>query len=80
VVDLRQREDSTDFIWPEYDTTYNSKTMAAENNATKEDLQGKRVLLTLVPGAVGRVVSKDGSESELEVYYKAKVFLDMDSS
>ena len=79
VVKLRQREHPTEFFWPEFNATFDEKYMQTESNGNKEDFEGKKVLLTLVPAAFGRIVNKkDRTETELDVYYKALVILDIE--
>jgi len=78
VVKLRQREDATEFIWPEYNNPFDERLMQSENDGTEEDFAGKRLLLALVPAAVGRLFNKQETEAEMEVYYKASVILDME--
>lgn len=81
VVKLRQREDQTEFYRPEFDTPFNDDTMQAEHNGTTEDFIEERVLMTLVPGALGHVVDRSGDyEAEVEIYYKALVLLNLKES
>jgi hypothetical protein len=80
-VQLRQREIVTEFTWPEPGAIFDDFRLQAENNGTKLDFEGKRVLLTLVPGAFSWIPSDDlQGEMEEIIYYKAAVFLDMDDN
>jgi len=78
VVQLRQREDRTDFVWPKYGSVYDKTTMNMVTRATEDELEGKKVQLSLIPAAIGWLRNEDG-ESEMEVFSKAVVILDLES-
>jgi hypothetical protein len=78
VVQLRQREDRTDFVWPKYGSVYDKATMNMVTRATEDELEGKKVQLSLIPAAIGWLRNEDG-ESEMEVFSKAVVILDLES-
>jgi hypothetical protein len=78
VVQLRQREDRTDFVWPKYGSVYAKTTMNMVTEATEDELEGKKVQLSLIPAAIGWLRSEDG-EPEMEVFSKAVVILDLES-
>jgi hypothetical protein len=79
VVKLRQMTRPIEFFWPQTGEVYDEARMQAQNNGTKADLAGKKVLLCLVPAAYTRV-PVDGRPGEMEdlMAYKATVVLDMD--
>jgi hypothetical protein len=81
VVQLRQRDDRTDFIWPGYGSVFDKTTMKTSANLTKDELEGKKVQLTLAPAAIGWLANQEETEErEMEVYQKATVILDLKPS
>jgi hypothetical protein len=78
VVQLRQREDRTDFVWPKCGSVYDKTTMNMVTRATEDELEGKKVQLSFIPAAIGWLRNEDG-EPELEVFSTAVVILDLES-
>jgi hypothetical protein len=79
VVRLRQRKHPIEFFWPMTGEAYDDARMQAENNGTRADLLGKKVLLSLVPAAYSRVpIDEKPGELEELMPYKATVVLDME--
>ncbi len=79
LVKFRQKEAVTEFFWPKIGAVFSKKWMQAENNATKDELEGNEVLITLVPAAFSRVPIDDNSEEmEDRIHYQAAVVLDME--
>jgi hypothetical protein len=80
VVRLRQRQNPVEFFWPNVGEVYDKAHMQAENNATEAELEGKKVAITLVPGAYSRIPVEEPGKLEELVSYKAAVVLDMDGA